>query len=358
METLAFMTISVLVISGSAEFLKVVLSSAKVSNSILTENDFKQTINNRLIFDCQESLSKRPLTGRIIKPATVDDTDKSSGVIEFTGSLGGIQAGQDFKDSIKVIKIELRGDYTVATDTESKFVVYYKKINLGKAGARDSVNCTSATTTTPAKTTGCFHHTCQVIYSPSEKVCKGVDDCYNFSQHRITEIQDISKAEITATIKNKVCGEGKIFKGFDNSGNHVCTNLPPQPPAGLKKPSVAPCPPGHFLRATDANGNTECAPACTGGRQLIEKTVNGLVQRKCECVDQKKWVSAVRGGNYGTVRIPVNKCMSCTGEQAYWFSTYSIFINGQANSCHCRNLYKKKRHTMVGNVIAHPLGII
>ena len=168
---LVMSTVGLIALSGSSEFLKVVLSSAKVSNSLLTENDFKQTIAKGLNTDCKED----PHPGRIIKRGDkLDETDKSNNVIEFTGSLpGGIESGEVFKDSIKVIKIELRGDdYSDNNNKKSNFVVYYKKLNLGEnSRAPDSVNCTEGTTTTPAKTTGCFHHTCQVKYNHQNAKC-------------------------------------------------------------------------------------------------------------------------------------------------------------------------------------------
>ena len=340
-------TVGLIALSGSSEFLKVVLSSAKVSNSLLTENDFKQTITKGLTIDCQKTLLDRPKTDRIIKEGNLDETDKSNNIIEFTGSLpGGIQAGQDFKDSIKVIKIELRGDYTDATNTESNFVVYYKKLNLGKAGARDSQNCIAKTATATAKVTGCFYHTCQVKYDQGDKVCRAVDDCHIFSEHKEGQIREISKAEITATIRTKDCADGEFLKGFKEDGSPDCSA--PQAPATL--PAVN-CPnDGEFLKGFNKEGEPDCQSPCYGGQIYYESIdfqedvfdddfntvtvrstvkypvgsdsshvfgkIQGSEKRFCECppnkphwndtecikcIDGRQWVKAEKA------------CMSCTG---------------------------------------------
>ncbi len=326
-EILVMSTIGVVALSGSAEFLKVVLSSAKVSNSILTENDFKQTIAKGLAIDCNPANSNK-----IIKRGgDLDETDKSNNVIEFTGSLpGGIESGEVFKDSIKVIKIELRGDdYSDNNNKKSNFVVYYKKLNLGeKAGAPDSVNCTDTPT---VKTTGCFHHTCQVKYNHQHAKCEGVDDCHVFSENTIKEIQEISKAEITATIKEKDCpaptsgNPQKFIKGFKEDGSPDCK----APPSGASFPANNSCDPQEVVIGINTDGTVRCAPACSGGRTLFESivanhpphfmnhtlnypvggtapeytTLLGTNSRFCQCQDNEHW----DGTN----------CVTCTGDQRF-----------------------------------------
>ena len=358
-------TVGLIALSGSSEFLKVVLSSAKVSNSLLTENDFKQTIAKGLNTDCKED----PHPGRIIKRGDkLDETDKSNNVIEFTGSLpGGIESGEVFKDSIKVIKIELRGDdYSDNNNKKSNFVVYYKKLNLGEnSRAPDSVNCTEGTTTTPAKTTGCFHHTCQVKYNHQNAKCEGVDDCHVFSQNTIKEIKEISKAEITATIKTKDCpaptsgNPQQFIKGFDDSGNPDCV----APPSGASFPVNNSCDPQEVVIGIKTNGEVICAPACSGGRILYESivanhpphfmyhtlkyrvgetppeytTLLGTNPRFCHCPDNTHWDGTnciTCTSNQQWVKLE-KACMEC--RRGNWVS---LGVNGL--KCECPSGRKKK----------------
>ncbi len=364
-------TLGVLVISGSAEFLKVVLSSAKVSNTILTENDFKQTIAKGL----KDAGCSNDQTKAKLKPASlVNEPDNGIGVFKGPDDFslpGGIKVG-DFKGVIEIVKMELKG---VATDPTRDFVVYYKKKNLGKLSARDPQKCTGT------DVTGCFFHSCTVDYDNDNKHCTGAEvNCHNFSKTIITDITNKVSEKITETIKEKDCptptdGDPQGFiKGFDDAGNPDC--VAPTQPEPAKLPAVT-CPtPGEFLRGFDADGNPDCQSPCYGGqiyyesidiRQSIVDLDDPLVSDRV--ITQKLPVS-ILGNNRDPVpdevpgsekrfcECPANKpdwngteCKSCTNgarwvksENACMSCTGGIWVTlGDGFRCDCPSGHTKKK---------------
>ena len=367
-------TIGVLVISGSAEFLKVVLSSAKVSNSILTENDFKQTIARGLSIDCAEATPE-------IRPDNLEGSDKNNGIGDFKSDFtlpGDIKIGT-FKGSIEVVKMDLTGDSSKPT---RDFNIYYKKVGLERASAPDSQNCIAKNGGTPAKTAGCFKHTCTVGIESSNKSCNGVVNCHNFSENTITEIKKISKQAIA----NKSCPAHQFFSGFDSNGNKICSpdiTCPSGKALSIEKNtdgtitkecisaggSINPkaCPPGKFIRERRANGDFVCESACGAvtGRVLFENlkvenpiTYNTRIisyevgepvpdytgetlvskSRVCKCRDGAHWNGTecvICTGDRKWVQS-AKACMECTG------GVWSPLLFGSGFRCHCPSGYKKK----------------
>ena len=108
------------------------------------------------------------------------------------------------------------------------------------------------------------------------------------------------------------------------------------------------------MRGIDSNGNLICVPGCTGNRHLVEKIINGVVYRQCECIDKdKKWV---RSEWHGNNLVSVNKCMSCTSEPGlnppYWHKTRDVSNPHRIlpqHTCFCGNFAeRKKKATAVG----------
>ena len=360
-EVLVMSTIGVLVISGSAEFLKVVLSSAKVSNSILTENDFKQTIARGLSIDCAEATPE-------IRPDNLEGSDKNNGIGDFKSDFtlpGDIKIGT-FKGSIEVVKMDLTGDSSKPT---RDFNIYYKKVGLERASAPDSQNCMAKNGGTPAKTAGCFKHTCTVGIESSNKSCNSVVNCHNFSKAIITDITNKVSEKITETIKEKDCpaptGDDpqQFLKGFDDSGNPECES--PQAPATL--PAVL-CPnPGEFLKGFDSEGNPDCQSPCYGGQIYIESidletpaytisTVRYEVgnpfqlypgetplpetrKRFCECPAGLRWngIKCITCPDGQRWINSEKACMSCNGGQWVNYSDTSSI------SCRCPSGKRKKK---------------
>ncbi len=375
-EVLVISTIGVVALSGSAEFLKVVLSSAKVSNSLLTENDFKQTIAKGLAIDCDEP--DQPVNpNRKIKPDNLEGSDKSKGIGDFRDDFtlpGGIKKG-DFKDgSIKVIKIKLyTDDHTKPT---RDFEVYYKKVGLGKADAPDLSKCTAT------DQSGCFKHTCTVGYDNDRCETTGLN-CHVFSENTITEIQDISKQ----VIANKSCPANQFLSGFDTNGNAICSpdfhcpegqalNIKQNTDGTFTKECISAggskavtCPnDGEFLKGFDEEGRPDCQKPCYGGQIYYESIkyftpagyepytltyqvgtpaplgdgetlVENSQKRFCKCHRDKYWQDEVcktcpSGRKF--VKLE-NACMSCMGGEWHFLESKSFY------RCFCPRGYTKKK---------------
>ncbi len=316
------------------------LQSVNMSKAILTENDFKATIAKGLSSDCAKS------DPEIKKSKNGLDTN---GKGEFTGTLPGDIKKGVFKGSIEVIKIELKGKATepATGPLPRDFIVYYKKKNLGKLSAPDHFNCTATPT---VKETGCFKHKCSVSLDRANKQCTDLISCHTIAEAVLTEwtakVETISQEKVSEAIKNKSCTtDGEFIKGFDNTGAVDCDPPPPHP--------AKTCDPGEFVHKVNADGTVECRPACTGGK-LVERTINGVVQRKCECTDpNKRWISydnlwhSTGPGTGSYVKKSVFKCMSCNGVGAYWWRS----PNG-SYSCQCGMQASIKKKVEGMNVIA------
>ncbi len=362
-------TIGVVALSGSAEFLRVVLSSAKVSNSILTENDFKQTIARGLAIDCAKGTLENPGTPEISKANLVGEPDSGIGVFKDNFTLpGGIKKG-DFKGSIKIITMELI-DTTPVNPAERNFNIYYRKVGLGQADAPDLSKCTAT------DQSGCFKHTCTVGYVGDRCVTAGLN-CHNFSQHTIAEIQDISKQAIA----NKTCPANQFFSGLNSEGNAICSDscqegqvLSIQNTDGtitkkcisVGKSKEVTCPnDGEFLKGFDEEGRPDCQKPCYGGQTYYESIdldnpvglsvrtlpykvgepvpphpgedpVPGSKKRFCECPDEQYWHrqdEECRTCPSGQKFVKFeNACMSCMGP-GYW----------RGSRCRCPRGYTKKK---------------
>ena len=153
-----------MLLSGSAKFVEMNLQSSNVAKAVLAESDFEQTIEQGLD---SEGCHKDDVTKASLKPRFLEGADKDDGIGVFKKdepdkfSLNGIEVG-DFKDSIEVVKMELRG---VAIEATRDFFVYYKKKGLGNLNALDPDKCKSS------DVTGCFVKVCKVEYSNTDKHC-------------------------------------------------------------------------------------------------------------------------------------------------------------------------------------------
>ena len=174
--TLVGAVIFTTVLGGSAKFVEITLQSSNTSKAILTENDFKQTIAKGLTI-AKDSIKAGCSTtpgDASLKPKELVGSDRDDGIGTLKDGFelpGGIKKG-DFKGSIEVVKMELRG---VATESKRDFVVYYKMKFLGNLNARDPLKCTNT------DVTGCFEHSCQVTYDRTNKHCKSSDICQVFA---------------------------------------------------------------------------------------------------------------------------------------------------------------------------------
>ena len=177
-ELLVGAVIVTVVLNGSAKFIEMSLRSNNAAKAGLVENDFKQTIAKGLE---NEGCNSVPGDASL-KPANLEGSDKANGIGAFksTFSLNSIKVG-DFKDSIKVVKMELRNTDPVESNKRN-FVVYYKHINLGSLSAPDPDNCKYDNDPTKIKATGCFEHTCTVNYknTATDKHCTGSVNCHAF----------------------------------------------------------------------------------------------------------------------------------------------------------------------------------
>ncbi len=394
LEVLVASVVGTILISGSAKFMQITLQTSNVAKSILVENDFKATIAQGL----KDKGCATTAADALLKPASLKTgTTTDDGIGAFKDAIalpGGIQKG-DFKESIEVIKMELRG---VATEDKRDFVVYYKKKYLGKLNAPDPENCTD----TPAvKVTGCYNHYCTVDYDRTNKHCTGSVICQSLTGGG----GGLGEAEVNKLIKDEFkrqdcpdTAEGKkqFLRGFEGTNdqlNEKC-ETPVQP--------IKECPPGEFVHEIKADGTVECESACSGGKKLFETwlvqenqydSFGGLVastgqgytfevgktapsitfggtgnvrytlaskSRHCRCrsgqhfnsentcitcPDDKMWIQSLRQcvplctGDKKWVQADL-KCMSCSGGGADWSS---IVYGTHGRKCVCPASKKKKK---------------
>ena len=174
-ELLVASVVGTMLLGVSAKFIEMNLQSTNVAKALLTENDFKQTIAKGLENEgCHETDDNQAS----LKPDSLDTSapNKADGIgaLKSGFSLNSIKVG-DFKGSIEVIKMELKG---VATEPTRDFVVYYKKKDLGILNAPDASKCIST------DVTGCFEQRCTVNYKntpPGDSDpghCTGSVDCH------------------------------------------------------------------------------------------------------------------------------------------------------------------------------------
>ena len=313
LEVLVASVVGTILISGSAKFMQITLQTSNVAKSILIENDFKATIAQGL----KDKGCASSADDALLKPASLKTgTTTDDGIGEFKDAIvlpGGIQKG-DFKGSIEVIKMELRG---VAGDDTRDFVVYYKKKHLGTLSAPDPENCTD----TPAvKVTGCYNHYCTVAYNRTAKHCTGSVNCHSLSGGG----GGLSEAEVNTLIKDRLKTKRcptvtppRFAKGFyqDPDGNLEIHCEPTPPPPAF--PAVN-CPnEGEFLKGftIDANGvvQADCqeTPDCAGGKELKSRT-----QRRfwwdADSVYVRKWCECPSGSNWNG-----KECITCPEGQKF-----------------------------------------
>ena len=214
-----------MLLSGSAKFVEMSLQSSNVAKAVLAESEFKQTIIQGLESEgCHENDKDQAK----LNPDHLEGDDKDDGIGAFSSgfSLNGIKVG-DFKGSIEVVKMELRG---VATEATRDFVVYYRKKGLGNLNALDPDKCKSA------DVTGCFVQGCTVKYSNTDdkKHCtepecllggggggSGPPDCYDVvegseNQQTIVGCSGTGGDETTKTFTTAI----GFNAGKDGTGRH------------------------------------------------------------------------------------------------------------------------------------------
>ncbi len=371
LEVLVASVVGTILISGSAKFMQITLQTSNVAKSILIENDFKATIAQGL----KDKGCASSADDALLKPASLKTgTTTDDGIGEFKDAIalpGGIQKG-DFKGSIEVIKMELRG---VAGDDTRDFVVYYKKKHLGTLSAPDPENCTD----TPAvKVTGCYNHYCTVAYDRTAKHCTGSVNCHSLSGGG----GGVSESRVNTIIKEKLApencpdkeGKKQFSRGFyaDPDGNLEMNCDTPPAPETQTLPTVR-CPPKLFLKgfSFDADGNPQPDCACRDGKRWFETVrffdVDGRTQRRtyeytvgtpsyipeegeefirsqtrdCKCPSQDQ---GFHNGNCVTCKDGTKwvwsekKCITCSGGGAYWRSSYNeLKLNsaGWPERLHC-----------------------
>ena len=313
-EVLVASVVGSVLMIGSAQSLKFALQSAQVSSSILTENDLRASIPQGL----KEGLE----CAKHLEPAKLTNTNadhKSKGIGTVTEGLPGVKLG-DFNGDIEVKKIELTGDPT--DQNKRTLVVYYKKTGLGKLNTMNGGACSST------DTTGCFYNRCSIDY---------------------TAMFDQSNYPSPAT--SKECSVGGCYS--------QSTEAPP--PTSL--PANV-CDPGEFIRAIDEEGNTECAPACSGGRDMWEVLTynspggNGFleyivgnqpeIQSDWHSVRKTRHCACPTGTNWDETN-----CVTCTSEEKWVWSEKACMTcpggtwrNHYYNTrwdCRCPDGYVKKK---------------
>ena len=380
--TLVGAVVFTMVLGGSSKFVEITLQASNASKAVLTENDFKQTIAQGLISEgCGASASLIP--GQLEADSTIQDSNPANGIgkLKDDFSLGGIKKGEDFKGSITVVKMELRG---VATNETRDFVVYYKMKGLGKLNARDPLKCTNT------DVTGCFEHSCTVEYKNNK--CTRSRECHNFAgggggggPPPCYEVDDSGKTLVgcggtkdaggtnTTAIghdagKDLTGGSDNIAIGHsvqldsDTGSNQInIGNIIKAKPGSLKvcdqngdciKLKNFKCPDRHYFR----------------GFYQENKTVNGEEKKKGDPICQPERCIPQNEEPNAYFWIPENKCHNCPRASPYYMpydrpdnrcrnclygpSSYDL----ETNTCH--NCYYPTNYYHSGKCNHCPLGDI
>ena len=173
-EVLVATVIGGVVVLGSIESLRFSMQAGAVSKAILTENDFRLTINKALDENCTDNLGlsdeSKKLTAKDVKIPVESLSFRNESVI----TVG------PFKDSIEVVKMEVKTE-GVEDTRPSDFTVYYKKTNLGDLNTVAGGDCDA--TVTPQKLSGCFTKKCRLNYSFTADTPKAFDSCKVLNCH-------------------------------------------------------------------------------------------------------------------------------------------------------------------------------
>ncbi len=354
-EVLVASVLGSVLLIGSAQSLKVSLQSAQVARSILTENDFKASISQGLKEDCTPPGTPPDPADSTYNPVLKKDnlettaTDRDNGIGKLKDSVvlpGGVQKGT-FKGDIEVVKMELRDAPATTKPEDRDLVVYYKKTGLGDQNTLNGGTCS------PTDTKGCFYHSCSITYDTSHNKCTGLENCHDISEAVLLKVQNTVTTRVTAELKTKDCTQpGQYITGFDDNGNPLCAV-----PAGAPSTIQEDCPPGQFIREIRTDGTTVCAPACSGGRQLLPileevsdpddfllgPSVPQLSERLiCQCPTGSNWdpdneecVTCISPQKWDYVE---RGCRTCGGG-GFW----SLHSNIIGYTCRCPAGNKKKK---------------
>ena len=162
-EVLVAGAIASIIAMGNIYSLKFALQAGTVSRAILTERDFRLTINKALNEDCTANLGISPDNQKLKDPDVVVPV----GSLKFKGE-SVITVGT-FKNDIEVVKMEVKTKGADETKRQSDFIVYYKKTNLGDLNTVAKKKCEkdpdAPNDPTKVKIDGCFTNTCKLSYS-------------------------------------------------------------------------------------------------------------------------------------------------------------------------------------------------
>ena len=194
-EVLVAGAIASVIMLGSAQSIIFAMQSGAVSKAILTENDFRLTVNKAL--DGQDDLGNNKCKNNLDisednKKLKTEDVVVPVEGLNFEGE-SVITVG-DFKNEIEVVKMEVKtkGANDVRERT-GNFIIYYKKKNLGNLNTVARQICgPDPDDPTKLKLDGCFTKKCNLDYTvddsdttdTNEFDCK-VLDCHDFNLPKV-----------------------------------------------------------------------------------------------------------------------------------------------------------------------------
>jgi len=170
-ETLVAGVIAGVIAMGNIYSLKFAMQAGTVSRAILTESDFRTTVNKALGEDCTDNLGLSDASKRLNSADVSVPVDN----LKFKNEIV-ITAGETFKTDIEVVKMEVKTEGNLDT-RPSDFIIYYKKNNLGHLNTVSKQPCENT------NLDGCYTKKCRLNYFLAENAfdkceilnCHGID---------------------------------------------------------------------------------------------------------------------------------------------------------------------------------------
>ena len=246
-----------------------------IVHTSLKEQDLIHTVRTTLGDETQCKKNLKPSLPTAGTKKTVSEIKKYGSDDSITSDdVSLIKATENFKNNplIYVQKMELE-----VTTSDRTFILYYKKPQLG--------SLSSPGTCTATDQTGCYFIACKMNYacSDSANACPSSSTLNVCSPLNCAEggavAGGVSTEQVTTIIKEEFkkdaqfdCESGKFAKGFkeDATTQELKIDCDTPPDSQLTLP-VRECPAGEFLYKVNANGTTECRPACGGGQKMFRK---------------------------------------------------------------------------------------
>ena len=130
------------------------LLSSNVSNSLLAEADLKLAIHKVLLSgQCEKNLEPSKLTPKSSDSRTLASLTRYQ--LPNPTGVEIIKAGENFRDYLGIVKIELAGE---DTEMQREFKVYYTRERAQHLRTRENKPCTET------DTTGCYVNKCNIEY--------------------------------------------------------------------------------------------------------------------------------------------------------------------------------------------------